>query len=80
MVRVSHEQKPYRRIMMETCGVEVYPNPTVPTGRTLALGRSARLTGSPRRGLIRGLDRLIQSPSDPYRESGVVPSFLAPEG
>ena len=28
MVRVSHEQKPYRRIMMETYGATVYASPT----------------------------------------------------
>jgi tryptophan synthase beta chain len=28
MVRVSYEQKPYRRIMMETWGAEVLPSPT----------------------------------------------------
>jgi len=28
MVRVSYGQKPYRRIMMETYGAEVYPSPT----------------------------------------------------
>ena len=28
MVKISYEQKPYRRIMMETWGAEVYPSPT----------------------------------------------------
>lgn len=28
MVRVSYEQKPYRRVMMETYGSEVHPSPT----------------------------------------------------
>lgn len=28
MVRVSYEQKPYRRILMETWGAEVHPSPT----------------------------------------------------
>jgi len=28
MVRVSYDQKPYRRLMMETFGGEVYPSPT----------------------------------------------------
>src|ERR687889_853884 len=28
MVRVSYDQKPYRRIMMETYGAEVYSSPT----------------------------------------------------
>ncbi|AHY45462.1 pyridoxal-phosphate dependent TrpB-like enzyme [Rubrobacter radiotolerans] len=32
MVRVSYGQKPYRRIMMETFGAEVFPSPTDRTG------------------------------------------------
>ena len=28
MVKISYEQKPYRRVMMETWGGEVYPSPT----------------------------------------------------
>jgi tryptophan synthase beta chain len=31
MVRASYDQKPYRRIMMETFGAEVYPSPTTHT-------------------------------------------------
>ncbi len=31
MVRVSYEQKPYRRILMESWGSEVYPSPTEAT-------------------------------------------------
>ena len=32
MVRVSYDQKPYRRIMMETYGAQVYASPTERTG------------------------------------------------
>jgi tryptophan synthase beta chain len=37
MVRISYDQKPYRRIMMETYGADVYPSPTDRTqfGRAL---------------------------------------------
>jgi tryptophan synthase beta chain len=37
MVKVSYEQKPYRRIMMETFGAQVFPSPTERTqyGRSL---------------------------------------------
>jgi tryptophan synthase beta chain len=37
MVRVSYDQKPYRRIMMETYGAQVFPSPTEHTqyGRSL---------------------------------------------
>jgi tryptophan synthase beta chain len=31
MVRVSYEQKPYRRLMMQTWGAEVFPSPTTMT-------------------------------------------------
>ncbi|MBN2251189.1 MAG: TrpB-like pyridoxal phosphate-dependent enzyme [Candidatus Altiarchaeota archaeon] len=31
MVKVSYEQKPYRRILMETWGAEVFPSPTIKT-------------------------------------------------
>ena len=37
MVKVSYEQKPYRRLMMQTWGAEVFPSPTNMTeaGRTI---------------------------------------------
>jgi tryptophan synthase beta chain len=37
MVRVSYDQKPYRRIMMETWGAEVVPSPSpdTPVGRAI---------------------------------------------
>jgi tryptophan synthase beta chain len=38
MVRVSYEQKPYRRVLMETFGASVYPSPTDRT----AYGRQVR--------------------------------------
>lgn len=38
MVRVSYDQKPYRRVMMETYGAQVYASPTERT----AFGRSVR--------------------------------------
>lgn len=47
MVKVSYEQKPYRRIMMETWGAEVTPSPSEKTqaGRKL-LERDPDTTGS----------------------------------
>jgi tryptophan synthase beta chain len=37
MVRISYDQKPYRRVMMETWGAEVYPSPSDQTeaGKTI---------------------------------------------
>ena len=37
MVKVSYDQKPYRRVMMETWGADVYPSPSTQTeaGRTI---------------------------------------------
>jgi tryptophan synthase beta chain len=47
MVRVSYEQKPYRRVMMETWGAEVLPSPSDGTraGRTI-LERDPHSLGS----------------------------------
>lgn len=47
MVRVSYEQKPYRRVMMETWGAQVVPSPSPDThaGRQI-LARDPRSTGS----------------------------------
>jgi tryptophan synthase beta chain len=47
MVRVSYEQKPYRRVMMETWGAEVYPSPSTQTeaGRKI-LSENAESSGS----------------------------------
>jgi tryptophan synthase beta chain len=47
MVRVSYEQKPYRRIFMQTYGAQVFPSPSERTqyGREL-LGRDPGNTGS----------------------------------
>ena len=42
MVKVSYEQKPYRRIMMETFGAQVYASPTDRTqvGRSVLAEKS----------------------------------------
>jgi tryptophan synthase beta chain len=47
MVKVSYEQKPYRRIMMETYGAEVFPSPTERTqfGRSI-LAKQPETPGS----------------------------------
>lgn len=47
MVKCSYEQKPYRRILMETWGAEVFPSPTTHTnaGREI-LKKDPRSTGS----------------------------------
>ena len=47
MVKVSYEQKPYRRIMMQTYGAEIYPSPTERTqvGRMI-LEKDPDCTGS----------------------------------
>ena len=56
MVRVSYEQKPYRRIMMETWGADVVPSPSPDTNAGRAdprgrprLARAAWASPSPRR-------------------------------
>jgi len=47
MVKCSYEQKPYRRVLMETWGAEVYPSPTTLTnaGREI-LKKDPQSTGS----------------------------------
>jgi tryptophan synthase beta chain len=47
MVRISYEQKPYRRSMMQTWGAEVFPSPTDKTnaGRSI-LAKDPRSNGS----------------------------------
>ncbi|MGD8403138.1 MAG: TrpB-like pyridoxal phosphate-dependent enzyme [Anaerolineales bacterium] len=47
MVKVSYEQKPYRRIMMQTYGADIYPSPTERTqfGRMM-LEKDPDCTGS----------------------------------
>ncbi|MBN1281136.1 MAG: TrpB-like pyridoxal phosphate-dependent enzyme [Candidatus Thermoplasmatota archaeon] len=47
MVKCSYEQKPYRRVLMETWGAEVYPSPTTLTnaGREI-LKKDPQTTGS----------------------------------
>ena len=47
MVRVSYEQKPYRKVLMETWGAEVVPSPSEDTnaGRQI-LAESPDSTGS----------------------------------
>jgi len=47
MVKVSYEQKPYRRVMMQTYGAEIYPSPTDRTqfGRMM-LEKDPDCTGS----------------------------------
>src|SRR4029453_14992419 len=51
MVKASYQQKPYRRIFMETFGAEVIPSPSTQTqAGKAALGENPDHTGSPRRG------------------------------
>jgi len=47
MVKISYEQKPYRRVLMETWGAEVFPSPTTKTnaGRKI-LEKDPECTGS----------------------------------
>ena len=55
MVRVSYDQKPYRRMMMETWGAEVVPSPSPDTnaGRGM-LEQRPRLARQPRHRHLRG--------------------------
>src|SRR5439155_1228427 len=66
MVRVSYDQKPYRRILMETWGAEVVPSPSPDT----KAGRAAHHQGSVRLRLRRRGD------DDAAREDAHARSFL----
>ena len=46
MVKISYEQKPYRRLMMETWGGEVFASPTTKTNS--GQGHPGRAPGQPR--------------------------------
>ena len=48
MVRISYDQKPYRRMMMHTWGAEVFPSPSDHTNSGRAVLAASRIPGQPR--------------------------------
>jgi tryptophan synthase beta chain len=63
MVRVSYDQKPYRKLMMNTWGAEVIPSPSPLTnaGRT-ALERNAQHDGSLGLAISEAVETAVQNP------------------
>ena len=65
MVKVSYEQKPYRRLMMNTWGAECYSSPTTMTqsGRD-ALARDPECSGSLGLAISEAVEMALQHPED----------------
>ena len=65
MVKVSYEQKPYRRLMMNTWGAECYSSPTTMTqsGRD-ALARDPQCSGSLGLAISEAVEMALQHPED----------------
>ncbi|MEM0449529.1 MAG: TrpB-like pyridoxal phosphate-dependent enzyme [Methanomassiliicoccales archaeon] len=67
MVRVSYDQKPYRRYVMETYGAKVYPSPSMETefGRKL-LEQNPQNTGSLGIAISEAIETAVHSDSCKY--------------
>jgi tryptophan synthase beta chain len=67
MVRASYDQKPYRRILMETYGAQVTPSPSSDTeyGRTV-LAADADHTGSLGVAISEGIEDAVTHPGTKY--------------
>ncbi len=65
MVKVSYQQKPYRKLMMNTWGAEVIPSPSMLTqaGRDI-LARDPENSGSLGTAISEAVEMALQSPED----------------
>lgn len=65
MVKVSYEQKPYRRLMMNTWGAQCFPSPSIRTasGR-VALERDPQCSGSLGLAISEAMEVALQHPED----------------
>jgi len=77
MVRVSYEQKPYRRVMMETWGASVTPSPSEKTqaGRDV-LAKDPDTTGSLGIAISEAVERAVQSEGAKYALGSVLNHVL----
>ena len=77
MVRASYDQKPYRRIMMETFGATVHPSPSDLTqaGRTI-LEQDPNSTGSLGIAISEAVEVAAQDPSTNYALGSVLNHVL----
>jgi len=77
MVRVSYEQKPYRRVLMHTWGAEVYPSPSDRTraGRDI-LARDPQSLGSLGIAISEAIEDAVTTPHSKYSLGSVLNHVL----
>ncbi|MEM1271829.1 MAG: TrpB-like pyridoxal phosphate-dependent enzyme [Bacteroidota bacterium] len=77
MVRVSHDQKPYRRILMQTWGAEVVPSPSTETaaGRAI-LDADPESTGSLGIAISEAVEQAVQRDDTKYALGSVLNHVL----
>ncbi|MGC8777101.1 MAG: TrpB-like pyridoxal phosphate-dependent enzyme [Candidatus Caldatribacteriaceae bacterium] len=77
MVRVSYEQKPYRRVLMHTWGAEVYPSPSDRTkaGRDI-LAKDPQSLGSLGIAISEAIEDAVTTPHSKYSLGSVLNHVL----
>lgn len=77
MVRISFDQKPYRKVMMNTFGADVYPSPSDRTqaGRDI-LARDPETSGSLGIAISEAIERAVQDESTKYSLGSVLNHVL----
>ncbi|MBC7216577.1 MAG: TrpB-like pyridoxal phosphate-dependent enzyme [Candidatus Caldatribacterium sp.] len=77
MVRISYEQKPYRRVLMETWGAEVYPSPSTRTkaGRDI-LAQDPNSLGSLGIAISEAIEDAVTTPNSKYSLGSVLNHVL----
>ncbi|KPP98648.1 MAG: tryptophan synthase beta subunit TrpB [Bacteroidetes bacterium HLUCCA01] len=77
MVRVSYDQKPYRKIMMNTFGASVYPSPSNRTnaGRAI-LGKNPDSSGSLGIAISEAIEMAVQNDTTKYALGSVLNHVL----
>lgn len=77
MVRVSYEQKPYRRVLMHTWGAEVYPSPSTRTkaGQNI-LAKDPQSLGSLGIAISEAIEDAVTTPNSKYSLGSVLNHVL----
>ncbi|MFH5832402.1 TrpB-like pyridoxal phosphate-dependent enzyme [Halalkalibaculum sp. DA3122] len=77
MVRISYDQKPYRKVMMNTFGADVYPSPSDRTqaGRDI-LAKDPDTSGSLGIAISEAIERAVQDESTKYSLGSVLNHVL----
>lgn len=77
MVRISYDQKPYRKVMMNTFGAEVYPSPSDRTeaGRAI-LKKDPETSGSLGIAISEAIERAVQDEKTKYSLGSVLNHVL----